>query len=177
MLVVNFKKLKGTAKLPVKGSLSAACYDVYATSMSLDDVGMLTYGLGFATEIPEGWRGVIVPRSNLSKFRWVLSNSIGIVDSDYRGEWMVKMKSVSLNPREAAPYQVGERVAQIYFEKNVDVAFAEVEELDKTERGEGGFGSTGVGVINISPNGTDVTYAKPEFVTNTTADVKTNYNS
>jgi len=168
MLVVNFKKLKATAKLPVKGSPSAACYDVYATSMSLDDVGMLTYGLGFATEIPEGWRGVIVPRSNLSKHRWVLSNSIGIVDSDYRGEWLVKMKSTSINPREAAPYQVGDRIAQIYFERNVDVAFAEIQELDQTIRGEGGFGSTGI---------TDVTYAKPEFVTNTTADVKINTNS
>lgn len=144
MLVVNFKKLTSTAKLPVKGSSSAACYDVYATSLILDGKGMITYGLGFATEIPEGWRGVIVPRSNLAKHKWVLSNSIGIVDSDYRGEWMVKMKSVSANPYESAPYQVGERVAQIYFEKNVEVAFAEVEELDQTERGEGGFGSSGL---------------------------------
>ena len=175
MLVVNFKKLKATAKLPIKGSLSAACYDVYATSMSLDDTGMLTYGLGFSTEIPEGWRGVIIPRSNLAKHRWVLSNSIGIVDSDYRGEWLVKMKSVSANEREAAPYQVGERIAQIYFEKNVEVAFAEVEELDQTERGVGGFGSTGVGVLNT--NGSDISYKKPDYVTNTTADVKDNTNS
>lgn len=178
MLVVNFKKLKATAKLPIKGSLSAACYDVYATSMSLDDTGMLTYGLGFSTEIPEGWRGVIIPRSNLSKHRWVLSNSIGIVDSDYRGEWLVKMKSVSANEREAAPYQVGERIAQIYFEKNVEVAFAEVEELDQTERGAGGFGSTGVGVLNTTDSyRSDISYKKPDFVTNTTADVKDNTNS
>jgi hypothetical protein len=78
------------------------------------------------------------------------------------------MKSTSINPREAAPYQVDDRIAQIYFERNVDVAFAEIEELDQTSRGEGGFGSTGI---------TDVTYAKPEFVTNTTADVKINTNS
>lgn len=168
MLVVNFKKLTSTAKLPVKGSSSAACYDVYATSLRLDDQGMITYGLGFATEIPEGWRGVIVPRSNLAKHKWVMANSVGIVDSDYRGEWMVKMKSVSFNPREAAPYQVGDRVAQIYFEKVVDVAFVEMEELHNTSRGEGGFGSTGL---------TNIIQTKPDFVTNSTADVKINTNN
>lgn len=166
MLVVNFKKLHPEAKLPVKGSASAACFDVYATSVTLDQNYIVTYGLGFATEIPEGWRGVIVPRSNISKHPWVLANSVGIVDSDYRGEWMVKFKSIS--DELTLPYTIGDRIAQIYFEKVIDVAFAEVEELDQTGRGTGGFGSTGI---------TDVSYAKPEFVTNTTADVKTNYNS
>ena len=166
MLVVNFKKLHPEAKLPVKGSASAACFDVYATSVTLDQNYIVTYGLGFATEIPEGWRGVIVPRSNISKHPWILANSVGIVDSDYRGEWMVKFKAIS--DELTLPYAVGDRIAQIYFEKNTEVAFAEVEELDQTGRGEGGFGSTGI---------TDVTYAKPDYVTNTTADVKANYNS
>jgi dUTP pyrophosphatase len=143
MLVVNFKKLHADAKLPVMGSSSAACHDVYATSVELDENRVATYGLGFATEIPEGWRGVVVPRSNISKHPWVLANSVGIIDSDYRGEWMVKFKCVS-NYIEAVPYSLGDRVAQIYFEKNVEVAFAEVEELDETARGEGGFGSTGL---------------------------------
>jgi dUTP pyrophosphatase len=143
MLVVNFKKLHADAKLPVKGSSSAACFDVYATSLKISDKNTITYGLGFATEIPEGWRGVIVPRSNISKHPWILANSVGIVDSDYRGEWMVKFKCVS-GELEAMPYAIGDRIAQIYFEKNVEVAFAEVEELDQTERGEGGFGSTGI---------------------------------
>ena len=142
MLVVNFKKLVEEARLPVKGSSSAACYDVYATSLTLDGNRVATYGLGFATEIPKGWRGVIVPRSNISKHPWVLANSIGIIDSDYRGEWMVKFKAISDNL--TLPYTIGERVAQIYFAKNIDVAFAEVEELDQTERGNGGFGSTGL---------------------------------
>jgi dUTP pyrophosphatase len=143
MLVVNFKKLHADAKLPVKGSSSAACYDVYATSVEVDENRVATYRLGFATEIPEGWRGVVVPRSNISKHPWILANSVGIIDSDYRGEWMVKFKCVS-NDLEAVPYGLGDRVAQIYFEKNVDVAFAEVEDLEETTRGEGGFGSTGL---------------------------------
>jgi dUTP pyrophosphatase len=112
--------------------------------MELDYNGLVTYGLGFATEIPEGWRGVIVPRSNISKHPWMLANSIGIVDSDYRGEWMVKYKSVNGVIFQSAPYQVGDRVAQIYFEKNVEVAFAEVDDLEDTTRGDGGFGSTGL---------------------------------
>jgi len=172
MLVVNFKKLHADTKLPVKGSSSAACFDVYATSMTLDHKGVVTYGLGFATEIPEGWRGVIVPRSNIAKHPWVLANSIGIVDSDYRGEWMVKFKCIS-DELKALPYSVGDRVAQIYFEKNVDVAFAEVEELDQTGRGDGGFGSTGIGDLNTSSNNTF--YIDPKFITTTNiADGKIN---
>jgi dUTP pyrophosphatase len=178
MLVVNFKKLHADAQLPVKGSEHAACYDVYATSIEVNQNSIATYGLGFATEIPYGWRGVIVPRSNISKHPWVLANSVGIVDSDYRGEWMVKFKCVS-DEVKALPYAVGDRVAQIYFEKNVDVAFAEVEELDQTVRGEGGFGSTGIGLLNLhSGTAEDATYyINPKFVTNTTADVKPNTNS
>lgn len=143
MLVVNFKKLHADAKLPVKGSSGAACFDVYATSVTLDQNGVATYRLGFATQIPEGWRGVIVPRSNIAKHPWVLANSMGIIDCDYRGEWMVKFKCIS-NYLETVPYSVGDRIAQVYFEKVVDVAFAEVEDLEQTERGDGGFGSTGV---------------------------------
>jgi len=176
---VNFKKLNADAKLPVKGSSSAACFDVYATSMTLDHKGIVTYGLGFATEIPEGWRGVIVPRSNIAKHPWVMANSIGIVDSDYRGEWMVKFKCVT-NFVEPIPYTVGDRIAQIYFEKNVEVAFAEVEHLDQTGRGEGGFGSTGIGEIPTSTSniGADNTfYTNPKFITNSTANVKININS
>ena len=164
MLVVNFKKLHANTKLPVKGSSGAACHDLYAVTAKYEAGGIVTYGLGFATQIPEGWRAVIVPRSNISKHPWVLANSMGIIDCDYRGEWMVKFRCTS-NTFQPIPYGAGDRVAQVYFERVTEVAFAEVEDLDQTGRGDGGFGSTGI---------TDVTYAKPEFVTNTTADVKVN---
>jgi len=141
-LKVKFKKLHADTKLPVKGSLDAACFDVYAHSAERDYEGLLTYKLGFSTEIPEGWMAVVVPRSNLSKQKWSLGNSIGIIDSDYRGEWMVKFRAIG-HTYGPAPYKVGERVAQVYFQKVVDVEFEEVEELSTTERGEGGFGSTG----------------------------------
>ena len=145
-LKVKFKKINADAKLPVKGSLEAACYDVYAHSIT-ETNGKVKVGLGFKTEIPKGYKGIIVPRSNLTKHYWVLNHSFGVVDSDYRGEWMAIFTSIYgapfLNEYQPFPYKIGERVAQIYFEKVVDVEFEEVEHLDSSERGEGGFGSTG----------------------------------
>ena len=162
---VKFKKLHADAKLPIKGSEHAACYDVYATSLVKTGPGKMTVGLGFATEIPEGWKGLVVPRSNLTKYSWIIANSPGQIDCDYRGEWKVVFTSLA---DQIFPYGVGERVAQIFFEEVNDVQFVEVDSLDESIRSEGGFGSTGV---------SSVTYAKPDFVTNTTADVKTNTNN
>ena len=142
-LKVKFKKLHADTKLPVKGSGDAACYDVYATSEKIEYGGKVTYGLGFSTEIPTGWKAVIVPRSNLTKHKWVMVNSPGQIDSDYRGEWMVKLASTG-GFFEEPPYTIGDRVAQIYFEKVNDVVFIEEETLSETQRDAGGFGSTGI---------------------------------
>ena len=176
MLQVKFKKLHADAKLPIKGSLDAACYDVYAHSSERNYDGVVTYKLGFATEIPEGWKAVVTPRSNLTKHKWAMLNSPGIIDSDYRGEWMVKMTSLD-GLFKPDPYVVGDRIAQIFFERVEPVQFIEVESLDDSSRGEGGFGSTGVGLLNTPTGVSDVSYFKPDFVTNTTADVKANTNS
>ena len=140
MLTVKFKKLNPDVKLPVKGSSHAACYDVYADSIKIND-NKAVVGLGFATEFPVGWKGVIVPRSNLTKYKWVLNNSMGIIDSDYRGEWKVIFTSIGDN--DWFPYSVGDRIAQVYFEKVEEVVFEEVNDLSETDRGSGGFGSTG----------------------------------
>ena len=141
MLKVKFKRLADDVQLPVKGSSHAACYDVYARYIT-GNGNKITVGLGFATEIPEGWKGVMVPRSNLTKHNWVLNNSMGIIDSDYRGEW--KAIFTPLGPNLGFPYNVGDRVAQIYFDKVEDVTFIETKELEDSNRGEGGFGSTGL---------------------------------
>lgn len=144
MLKIKFKKTASSVKLPIKGSTHAACWDVYANSITFQNNKMII-GLGFATEIPEGYKGIIIPRSNLVKHHWVLNNSMGVIDSDYRGEW-----KIFLTPLEghlidnALPYGVGDRCAQIYFEKVLDIEFKEVTELSTSGRGEGGFGSTGV---------------------------------
>jgi dUTP pyrophosphatase len=145
MLKVKIKELYTDVKLPIKGSSHAACYDVYAHSITAMDDGKIKVGLGFATEIPEGWKGIIVPRSNLTKHRWVMNHSFGVVDSDFRGEWMCIFTSIDYNSTYPAfPYKVGERVAQIYFDRVEEVELSKVEEIASSDRGEGSFGSTGL---------------------------------
>jgi dUTP pyrophosphatase len=148
MLKIKLQKVTEDARMPIKGSEQAAAYDVYAHSIT-EANGKVTVGLGFKTEIPKGYKGIIVPRSNLTKFNWVLNNSFGVIDSDYRGEWMVIFTALEFNTssggmREDFPYNVGDRVAQIYFEEVLPISFEVVPELESSERGEGGFGSTGL---------------------------------
>lgn len=145
MLKIKLQKITEDAKMPIKGSLGAACYDVYAHHITTKG-DKVTVGLGFKTEIPKGYKGIIVPRSNITKYDWVMNNSFGVVDADYRGEWMAIFTPISFDGLtiQGFPYNVGDRVAQIYFEEVLDVSFDVVPELESTERGEGGFGSTGI---------------------------------
>lgn len=148
-LKIKLQKVTEDARMPIKGSEQAAAYDVYAHSITSKEEGKIVVGLGFKTEIPRGYKGIIVPRSNLTKFYWVLNNSYGVIDSDYRGEWMAIFTSVPVlfNGNLGTtnfPYNIGDRVAQIYFEEVLPVNFEVVPELESSERGEGGFGSTGL---------------------------------
>ena len=142
MLQVKFKKISDNTIVPSRGSLDAACYDVYAHSIVHKDDGKVVVGLGFKTEIPVGYKAVLVPRSNLTKHHWVMNNSIGIIDSDYRGEWMCVFTAIKEG--QDFPYSVGDRVAQFYLDEVYNIAFLEVTALSDTNRGEGGFGSTGL---------------------------------
>jgi dUTP pyrophosphatase len=142
MLQVKFKKISDNTIVPSRGSLDAACYDVYAHSIVHKDDGKVVVGLGFKTEIPVGYKAVLVPRSNLTKHHWVMNNSIGIIDSDYRGEWMCVFTAIKEG--QDFPYSVGDRVAQFYLDEVYNIAFLEVKALSDTNRGEGGFGSTGL---------------------------------
>ena len=145
MLKIKLQKVTEDARMPIKGSEHAAAYDVYAHSITFPSHNKVCIGLGFSTEIPRGYRGIIVPRSNLTKHDWIMNNSFGVIDSDYRGEWMVIFTSLKEDMMtNALPYGVGDRVAQIYFEEVVAVTFDIVPELEPSERGEGGFGSTGL---------------------------------
>jgi dUTP pyrophosphatase len=143
MLKVRFKKKDESSKLPVKGSLNAACYDVYAHSIKLERPDKIIVGLGFSTDIPPGFKGILLPRSSISKTNWFLANSMGIIDADYRGEWMMVLRTTGSVMYDALPFAVGERCAQIYFDKVNDIEIEETDELSDTVRGEGGFGSTG----------------------------------
>lgn len=151
---IQIKLLNDKAKLPTKSNEFAAGYDVVATSITHTE-RYIEYGLGFSTEIPQGYVGRIYPRSSISNYDLTMCNSVGTIDSDYRGEWKVRFKLAAPNfifldaehiDESDMPdklYQVGDKIAQISFEKLTDVEFIEAESLVETERGDGGFGSTG----------------------------------
>jgi dUTP pyrophosphatase len=148
-LKIKLQKVTEDARMPIKGTADAACYDIHAHSITVSNDGKVTVGLGFKTEIPRGYKGIIVPRSNLTKYFWVLNNSFGVIDSDYRGEWMaiftqLPVLSGGITGTTSFPYNVGDRVAQIYFEEVMPISFDVVPELEQSDRGELGFGSTGL---------------------------------
>ena len=135
---VKIKKLNPNAVIPTYAKPGDAGMDLVATSIILDTKTQITYGLGIALEIPDGFVGLVFPRSSIRKTDLVLSNSVGVIDSGYRGELQATFKKNGLNK-----YEVGDRGAQIMIVPYPQIEFEEVEELSNTERGEGGFGSTG----------------------------------
>lgn len=153
---VRFKILNPLAKPPKRAHLTDAGFDLVAASRSVDEDGAVVYGTGLALEIPEGYVGLVFPRSSIANKGLVLSNCVGVIDSGYRGEVMAKFKpSLSFGVRAGLPelgyvrmapcdiYEVGERIAQLIIMKLPDVQLIESEELGESERGTGGYGSTG----------------------------------
>lgn len=142
MVQVKVKKLSAEAKMPTKGTAGAAAWDLYAIGERFDAEGRyLEYSTGIAVEIPAGYVGKVHPRSSNRNKDIVFPHSVGVIDSDYRGEVTVIFKSL-LNAG-ARKYKVGERVAQLIIEKLPDVELVEASELSDTARGTGGYGSTG----------------------------------
>ena len=138
-MVVKFKRLNDNGFTPAKGHPTDAGCDLVATSCSLDSDGNVVYGTGLAIEIPAGHMGLLFPRSSNAKQNLLLCNSVGVIDSDYRGEVMLKFKPVGGEKR----YNIGDRVAQLIIMPYPNVEFEETDELSATIRGAGGYGSTG----------------------------------
>jgi dUTP pyrophosphatase len=139
---VKFRKLVQEAVLPSYGKPGDAGMDLTAVSMQVVDNsthGYIEYGTGLAMEIPEGYVGLIFPRSSVSTTGLILSNSVGVIDSGYRGEIKCRFKAIP----QTTIYNVGERIAQIIIVPYPQIELEEVLELSSTERGEGGYGSTG----------------------------------
>lgn len=134
---VKIKRLNDKAILPTKAHATDAGYDLYASSCHYED-GMLHYGTGVAVEIPEGYVGLVFPRSSIANTHLTLSNSVGVIDSVYRGEIKAKFRKGGSNV-----YRVGERIAQLIIIPYPEVTFEEVDELSDSDRGEGGYGSSG----------------------------------
>ena len=140
---VKIKKLSPEAVIPTYAKDGDAGIDLVATSMKFDGT-QITYGTGLAMEIPEGFVGLVFPRSSIRKTDLSLSNSVGVIDSGYRGEIQATFKKIQGVSNNALDnYKVGDRICQLTIIPYPPIEFEEVEELNNTERGEGGFGSTG----------------------------------
>lgn len=172
---VKVKRLSENAVVPTYGKPGDAGMDLTATTRHFDVEGNVVYGTDLAFEIPEGFVGLLFPRSSNAKKDLVLTNSVGVIDSGYRGEVAFKFKPAAFfaddewakpgtvgNVSEkfdftmlphsygqnnevygCAIYEIGDRVGQIIIMPYPQVTFQEVSELSSTNRGEGGFGSTG----------------------------------
>ena len=164
-LKVKIKKINENAVIPTYSQEGDAGMDLVATSKSYDEDGNVVYGTGLAFEIPKGYVGLLFPRSSNAKKDLLLSNSVGVLDSGYRGEVMFKFKSSESiwgwdysNESSAfytaedeyrdyslvlKHYEIGERIGQIIILPYPQIEFEEAEELSESERKTGGFGSTG----------------------------------
>ena len=137
-LKVKVKKLNEDAILPTYATPGAAAFDLYANNMDGDVIGT---GLSF--EIPEGHVMRVYSRSGHGfKYGVTLANSVGVIDSDYRGEVKVRLICNTIRQPELV-VRVGDRIAQAIIEPIPRVEFELADELSETERGSGGFGSTG----------------------------------
>jgi dUTP pyrophosphatase len=117
--------------------------DIFATEYYIDDFGNHVYKTGLAWEIDENFCGLIFPRSSLTKYDLIMANCVGVWDSGHRGELLVKFKPLSgLNKTENI-FNVGDKVAQLVVVNTPKFETVFVDELSDSERGEGGFGSTG----------------------------------
>ncbi len=144
MVQVKIKKTDPRAQAPTYGSEGAAGADLYALSeeaITIQPGETVMVHTGIAIELPDGYAGLVYPRSGLASKRGLApANKVGVVDPDYRGEVMVALHNHSMMPQTIEP---NERIAQLVITPFLHVDFVESEELTDTQRGAGGFGSTG----------------------------------
>jgi dUTP pyrophosphatase len=138
---IKIKKLHNDAVIPTYSKVGDAGMDLVAiTEGYIDEHNNVCYDTGLAFEIPENYVGLLFPRSSNCKKGLLLSNSVGILDSGYRGSVSFKYKLLN---SEIGLYKKGDRIGQILILPYPNIKFEEVDELTETERGNGGFGSTG----------------------------------
>ncbi len=171
-LYIKIKKLDEKAVIPQYAHPTDAGLDLVATSRTTDEFGNIVYGTGIAVEIPKGHVGLIFPRSSIYKNGLTLTNSVGVIDSGYRGEIMAKFQPttkmvkyaklkdriksllfgtfikrpspfISLGLVNGMWYEVGDRIAQLIIIPYEKVTFIETETLSDSDRGTDGYGSTG----------------------------------
>ena len=144
MEMIRIKKLHPNAVIPTYGSLEAAGADIYAcldAAVTIPAGKTVFIPTGLAMEVPKGCAGLIYARSSMGSKRGLApANKVGVIDSDYRGQVMVALHNHSQEDQVGNP---GERVAQLIITPVFTPGFREVDDLSETDRGSGGFGSTG----------------------------------
>jgi len=140
-VMVKVKKLVPEAVVPSYSKIGDAGMDLTITDIKENTSFSITYGFGIAMEIPKGYVGLIFPRSSIRNQDLILSNCVGVIDSGYRGELQATFKKTQ--GLDSLSYNVGERGAQIMILPYPTVYMTEVPELSNSDRGTGGFGSTG----------------------------------
>lgn len=154
-MIIKYRRLSENAVAPIKAHNTDAGFDLTCTNITteINECGqmILVYHTDLSFEIPQGWYGAIVPRSSISKKSLRILNSPCTIDADYRGEVTVKM--ISTTDVIPSVYKIGERFAQMIILPVPEVTFEESEKLSETERGEGGYGSTGTDAIYSAPTG------------------------
>lgn len=140
---LEFKRLSDQAQTPAQAHAGDAGWDLYAAEeASIAPGERLAVGTGIAIAVPEGHAGLVLPRSGLAaKHGITLVNAPGLIDSGYRGE--VRVLLLNTDPEASFEVAIGDRIAQLLLVRFERVEAAEVEDLDATERGQGGFGSSG----------------------------------
>lgn len=143
--IVRFKRLHPDAVPPTKAHPTDAGYDLTAFSREYnDDHRYWEYGTGIAVEIPEGFVGLLFPRSSISKTNLTLANSCGVVDASYRGEVKLRFREAFKAGIGYPDLRVGDRCGQLVIVPIFAGEMVESDELSETPRGEGGFGSSGI---------------------------------
>jgi len=139
---IKFRKLHPAATVPHLATEGAAGFDLCTVEdVFIPSMGRAKVSTGLSLEIPQGYEGQVRPRSGLAaKFGVTVLNSPGTIDSDYRGEIQV----ILINFGPDISFSVGDRIAQLIINSLPSISFEETSELSSTERGEGGFGSTGI---------------------------------
>ena len=140
-MIVNFRRTKTYTQLPSKSTEGAACYDAYIpeTYKPLEPGEIRIVNLGFQVEVPYGYELQVRSRSGLASRGIMVANGVGCIDSDYRGDVGVILINLS---GAIQPLNVGDRICQLKLSQAPDIEWQIVDEVDLTERGEGGFGST-----------------------------------
>jgi dUTP pyrophosphatase len=142
---INIKKLSEKAVMPVKAHTTDAGFDLTSSKLTTeigeDGQLIIVFHTDLSFEIPEGYVGLVFPRSSIFKKSLYFTNSVGVIDSGYRGEILAKMKTnTNVIP---AVYKEGERFAQLIILPYPEIEFNETETLSESDRDKDGYGSTG----------------------------------